>query len=51
MKMLVPAPYQAPAKKDKKNKKIKAAQGYLHPEETSGTVPRGTEAPSEGNMP
>ena len=46
MKMLVPAPYQAPAKKDKKNKKAKEAQGNLHPDETSGTVSRGTEAPS-----
>ena len=48
MKMLVPAPYQAPAKKDKKKKKTKAAQGDLHPEVTSGAVSGGTEAPSIG---
>ena len=48
MKMLVLAPYQAPAKKDKKKKKTKEAQGDLHPEETSGAVSGGTEAPSSG---
>ena len=48
MKMLVPAPYQAPAKKDKKKKNTKEAQGDLHPEETSRAVSGGTEAPSSG---
>ena len=48
MKMLVPAPYQGTAKKDKKKKKEKEAQGDLHPEETSGAVSGGTEAPSSG---
>ena len=47
MRMLVPAPYQAPAKKDKK-KKTKEAQGDLHPEETLGAVSEGIEAPSSG---
>ena len=47
MKMLVPVPYQAPVKKDKK-KKTKEAQGDLHPEKTLGAVSGGTEAPSSG---
>ena len=45
MRMLVPAPYQAPAKKDKK-KKGKETKGGLHHEDTSGAMSGGTEAPS-----
>ena len=45
MKMLVPAPYQAPEKKDEK-KKSKEAKGGLPHEETLGAVSGGTEAPS-----
>ena len=45
MRMLVPAPYQAPAKKDKK-KKSKEAEDGLHHEGTSGATSAGTEAPS-----
>ena len=44
MKMLVLAPYQAPAKKD--NKKSKKAKGGLHPKGTSDAMSGGTEAPS-----
>ena len=45
MRMLIPAPYQAPAKKDKK-KKGKEAEDGLHHEGTSGATSGGTEAPS-----
>ena len=48
MKMLVLAPYQAQSKKDTKKKKTKVAQGDLHPEDTSGAVSGGVEAPSSG---
>nr|XP_020150710.1 nucleolar and coiled-body phosphoprotein 1-like [Aegilops tauschii subsp. strangulata] len=45
MKMLVPAPYQASTKKDKK-KKGKEAESGLHHKGTSDAVSGGTEAPS-----
>nr|XP_020184749.1 histone acetyltransferase KAT6B-like [Aegilops tauschii subsp. strangulata] len=45
MKMLVPVPYQAPAKKGKTKKNKEAEEGLPH-EETSGAVSGGTEAPS-----
>ena len=45
MKMLVPVPYQAPAKKGKTKKNKEAEEGLPH-EETSGAVSGGPEAPS-----
>ena len=45
MRMLVPAPYQVPVKKDK-NKKNKEAENGLHHEGTSDAMSKGTEAPS-----
>ena len=45
MRMLVPATYQALAKKDKK-KKSKEVEGGLHHEDTLGVMYGGTEAPS-----
>ena len=42
MRMLVPAPYQAPVNKEKK-KKGKEAEDGLHHKGTSGAMSRGTE--------
>ena len=45
MRMLVPAPYQAPVKKHKQ-KKSKEAESGLHHKGTSNATSGGTEAPS-----